>query len=217
MFEYIFFDLDGTLTDPKEGITGAAAYAAKHYLNIEITDRDTLLPFIGPPLEESFMKYFDLTPEQAKEAIASYREYYRPRGVFENTVYEGIPEMLEKLKKEGKKVYMATSKPEYFALQIAEHYGFDKYFDGITGSTMDGSLVKKADVLALAMRRAGDPQKNHCVMVGDRLHDIVGAHENGITAVGVLYGYGSMEEFKEYSADKTVATVSELSEYLLSN
>ena len=215
MFQYIFFDLDGTVTDPKEGITGAVAYAAEHYLGIKIEDRDTLTPFIGPPLDESFMLRFNLTKDEAKQAVEVYREYYRPRGVFENTVYPGIKELLRDLKAAGRTVIMATSKPEIFAKQIAEHYGFDGYFDSITGSTLDGSLVKKGDVIRLALERVGNPPVKECVMVGDRLHDIDGGKENGMSTVGVLYGYGCREELEEHGADIIVETVSELRKVLL--
>lgn len=213
--QYIFFDLDGTLTDPKKGITTAVQYAAEHYCGVRIEDRDTLTPFIGPPLDESFMKYFNLTKAQAQEAVESYREYYRPIGVFENTVYEGIPELLKDLKAAGRTVVMATSKPEIFACQIAEHYGFIKYFDNITGSTLDGSLVKKGDVIRLALERIGNPSADECVMVGDRLHDIDGGKENDMKTVGVLYGYGSREEFSEHGADVIVESVEALRNYLL--
>ncbi len=215
MFRYIFFDLDGTLTDPKKGITSAVQYAAKHYCGVDIEDPDTLTDFIGPPLDESFMKYFGLTKPQAQEAVESYREYYRPIGVFENTVYEGVPQMLRDLKAAGKVIVMATSKPEIFANQIAEHYGFKKYFDCITGSTLDGSLVKKGDVLRLAMERIGSPAPEECVMVGDRLHDVDGGKENGTGTVGVLYGYGSREELTGHGADVIVESVEELRMYLL--
>lgn len=215
MFRYIFFDLDGTLTDPKKGITTAVQYAAKHYCGVIIEDPDTLTDFIGPPLDESFMKYFGLTKEEAQEAVESYREYYRPIGVFENTVYGGIPELLRDLKAAGATVIMATSKPEIFANQIAEHYGFKEYFDCITGSTLDGSLVKKGDVLRLALERVGDPDPALCVMVGDRLHDMDGGKENGMSTVGVLYGYGSREELEEHGADVTVESVEELKKYLI--
>ena len=216
MADYIFFDLDGTLTDPKKGITTAVQYAAKHYCGVEIEDRDTLTPFIGPPLDESFMKYFNLTKKQAQEAVECYREYYRPIGVFENTVYEGIPELLRDLKAACKTVIMATSKPEIFANQIAEHYGFSEYFDNITGSTLDGSLVKKGDVIRLALERLGNPPADDCIMVGDRLHDIDGGKENGMKTVGVLYGYGSREELTEHGADIIAGTVKELRDYLIS-
>lgn len=215
MADIIFFDLDGTITDPKVGITGAVAYAAKNYLGIEIKDTDTLTCFIGPPLDESFKVHFCLNEGQAKEAVEVYREYYRPRGVFENTVYEEMPDLLRDLKASGKTVVMATSKPEYFAKQIAEHYGFAEYFDCITGSTMDGSLVKKGDVIRLALERIGNPDTDRCVMVGDRMHDIDGGKENGMHTVGVLYGYGSLEEMEEHGADVIVPTVKALREYLL--
>lgn len=213
--KYVFFDLDGTLTDPKVGITSSVAYAAEHYIGQPVADLDTLTPFIGPPLDESFMKYFGLTKAQAIEAVASYREYYRPTGIFQNTVYDGIPELLAKLKDNGITVVMATSKPEIFANQIADHYGFKKYFDCIAGSTLDGSIIKKADVIEVAIARLGITDRSVCVMVGDRLHDIDGARETGMHSVGVLYGYGSREELEEHEAEYIVKSVEELKKVLL--
>lgn len=216
MADYILFDLDGTLTDPGEGITNSVAYALDKY-GIKVDDKSTLNTFIGPPLHESFQKYFGFSILQSFDAVTKYREYYRDRGIFENRVYDGVPEMLCELKKNKKTVIMATSKPTVFAERIAEHYGFRQYFDVIVGSELDGKRVDKAEVIEEALRQAEKPEKSKCIMVGDRLHDMVGAEKNGICAVGVLYGYGSYEELTEAGADRIVESVSELSEYLLNN
>lgn len=216
MADYILFDLDGTLTDPGEGITNSVAYALDKY-GITVDDRSSLNTFIGPPLHESFQKYFGFSILQSFDAVTKYREYYRDRGIFENRVYDGIPELLCKLKNSGKTLIMATSKPTVFAERIAEHYGFRKFFDIIVGSELDGKRVDKAEVIEEALKEAGSPEKSDCVMVGDRLHDIAGAEKNGIFSVGVLYGYGSYEELCKAGANKIIESVSSLSDYLLNN
>ena len=213
MTDYILFDLDGTLTDPGEGITNSVAYALDKY-GIEVTDKSTLTPFIGPPLHESFRKYFNFSILQSFDAVTKYREYYRDRGIFENRVYDGIIDLLSVLKESGKTVIMATSKPTVFARRIAEHYDFEKYFDVIVGSELDGTRVDKAEVIEEALRQAGVTEKERCVMVGDRMHDIVGAQKNHISSVGVLYGYGSLEELSDAGADVIVNTVEDLKRFL---
>ncbi len=214
MFDYILFDLDGTLTDPGEGITNSVAYALRAY-GIEVEDKSSLNVFIGPPLHESFQKYFGFSTLLSFDAVTKYREYYRDRGIFENLLYDGVCEMLSSLKKAGKTLIMATSKPTVFADRIACHYGIREYFDVLVGSELDGTRVDKAEVIEEALKQAGSPSREKCVMVGDRLHDIVGAQKNSLFSVGVLYGYGDREELQSAGAHHIVATVSELSEYLL--
>lgn len=214
MAEYILFDLDGTLTDPGEGITNSVSYALEKY-GIEVKDKTTLNSFIGPPLHESFQKYFNFSTLQSFDAVTKYREYYHDRGIFENRLYDGIKELLSSLKAAGKTVIMATSKPTVFAKRIAEHYGIIEYFDIIVGSELDGSRVDKAEVIAEALKEAGEPSKDICIMVGDRLHDVLGAKKNSLSSIGVTYGYGGYEELSEAGADIIVNTVSELFEILL--
>lgn len=214
MFDYILFDLDGTLTDPGVGITSSVAYALEAY-GIKVEDKSKLNCFIGPPLHESFVKYYNMSTLLAFDAITKYREYYSERGIFENEVYLGIPGLLQKLKQAGKAVIMATSKPECFAKRIAEHFNIDSYFDCITGSELDGGRVDKAEVIECALERMRITDRSKCVMVGDRLHDIIGAKKTGIHSIGVLYGYGSREELEENGADKIVSTVCELEAELL--
>ena len=214
MADYILFDLDGTLTDPGEGITNSVAYALDKY-GIKVEDKKSLTPFIGPPLHESFQKYFNFSILQSFDAVTKYREYYHDRGIFENRLYDGIIPLLSELKNKGKTVIMATSKPTVFAERIAEHYGFLEFFDIIVGSELDGTRVKKAEVIADALKRAGAPEKESCIMIGDRLHDIEGAKANGLRSVGVLYGYGSEAELSEAGADMLVSTVTDLAETLL--
>lgn len=211
---YILFDLDGTLTDPMVGITKSVQYALKTY-GIEEPDLEKLIPFIGPPLKDSFMKYYNFPEEQAREGIARYREYFTVKGIFENQVYAGIPQMLQNLKAAGKSLLVATSKPEQFAKQILEHFDLDGYFDFIGGASMDEVRVKKGDVIAYVIDSMGIGDVSQAVMVGDREHDVLGARENGMDCVGVLFGYGGRQELEHAGAGRIVETVEELTEVLL--
>lgn len=219
-YKYFLFDLDGTLTDPKEGITKSVAYALKSY-GIEVEDLDTLCKFIGPPLKDSFVKFYGFSEEQGYEAVEKYREYFKPYGVYENKVYEGVDKLLADLKDGGKMVVLATSKPTVFANVILEHFGLTKYFDVISGSELDGSRVKKGDVIAYALEQiakiegADSIDKSLAVMIGDREHDILGAKENGLDSIGVLYGYGDRAEHEAAGAGCIVETVEELKSALL--
>ncbi len=208
MYNTILFDLDGTLTDPAVGITNSVAYALEKY-GIKVEDRKSLYSFIGPPLNDSFVKYYAFTSEKAMEAIMVYREYFRDKGIFENEVYEGIPELLEKIKKSGRKIVLATSKPEEFAVRILEHFDLIKYFDVVAGASMDEKRNKKGDVIKYAMEKGGF-SIDDAVMIGDREHDIYGAKENGIPSIGVLFGYGSESELKEAGADYIAPTVGDI-------
>ncbi len=212
MYKTILFDLDGTLTDPAEGITNSVAYALEKY-GIKVEDKKTLNCFIGPPLNDSFMKYYGFTPEKAMEAIWVYREYFRDKGIFENEVYEGVPQLLEKIKQSGRKIVLATSKPEEFALRILEHFDLIKYFDVVAGASMDEKRNKKGDVISYAMEKGGFSAEN-AVMIGDREHDVLGAKENGLPSIGVLYGYGSREELEQAGADYIAETVEDIFELL---
>lgn len=208
----VLFDLDGTLTDPGEGITKSAAHALK-YFGIEISDLSVLYPFIGPPLKDSFTEYYGFTPEEAASAVKYYREYYENRGIFENVAYDGIIPLLKKLKKDGKTVVMATSKPEKFAKMIAERFGFAEYFDLIAGAAMNETRTAKDEVIAYALEKLGkkDTEKN-AVMVGDRSYDVLGAAKFNIPTVGVLYGYGSEDELLSAGAAAVAKTPEEVYE-----
>lgn len=212
MYQTIFFDLDGTLTESAPGITRSVAYALKKW-DIEVADLHTLDCFVGPPLAESFEKHYGFTPEQCKQGIEYYREYYVNRGMLENSVYAGIGELLKDLKKAGRKLVVATSKPEVFAVQILEHFGLAEYFDRIAGASLDENRVEKADVLRYAIREGGY-DLSEAVMVGDRENDVRGAEENGLPCIGVLYGYGSREELEKAGAVKIAATVEKLHKIL---
>lgn len=205
----LLFDLDGTLTDPMAGITRSVQHALKFY-GIEEPELEKLCPFIGPPLKDSFMKFYGFPEARAQEAIGKYREYFTEKGIFENKVYEGIEEMLAMLKGRGKTLLVATSKPEKFAAQILEHFHLSPFFDYICGATMDEKRVKKGEVIAYALQTAKIREVRDAVMVGDREHDILGARENGMDSIGVLYGYGSREELEKAGAGKIAGTVGEL-------
>lgn len=203
MYQYLLFDLDGTLTDPGEGITNSVAHALRRF-GIEEPDRTKLYKFIGPPLKDSFMEFYHMPEQQALLGIDYYREYFRDKGLFENEVYEDIPALLQKLVDMGKTLIVATSKPEEFSIRIMEHFDLAKYFTVIAGASMDTSRVKKADVIAYALEKAGVTDLTQTVMIGDREHDVFGAKENHLDSIGVLYGYGNREELLAAGADYIV-------------
>ncbi len=210
----MLFDLDGTLTDPGIGITNSVMYALKKY-GIEVADRAELYKFIGPPLNESFEKYFGFSHEEAMKAVEYYREYYKVKGIYENSLYDGIENLLKKLFENGKRIILATSKPEVFAKEILHHFGIEKYFSYIAGSNLDGSRVAKADVIAYALTEAGVADKTGAVMIGDREHDIIGAKKNGLDSIGVLFGYGSRDELEAAGANFIAETVSDIEKLFL--
>lgn len=214
-YQTIFFDLDGTLTDPGTGITNSVAHALKYY-NIAVSERSELYKFIGPPLIESFQLFYGFSRERAAEAVNYYREYYSKNGIFENYVYDGMEALLRDLKAAGKQLVVATSKPELFAGQILEHFGLAEYFAYIAGANMDESRTKKAEVIAYALDTCGITDKSSVLMVGDREHDVLGAREVGIDCLGVLYGYGDREELEQAGADYIAENVAELRRFLLS-
>jgi len=199
MYSYILFDLDGTLTDPGLGITNSVMYSLKKF-GIEVSDRASLYRFIGPPLRESYQRFYGFSPAQAEQATAYYREYFSEKGLYENQVYPGIAQMLSSLRSAGAELILATSKPEIFATEILRHFDLEQYFSVVAGATMDASRNEKADVIAYALQTAGVRDLREAVMVGDREHDILGAKKNGLSAIGVLYGYGSAEELRRAGA-----------------
>jgi len=210
----ILLDLDGTITNPKEGITKSIQYALRK-VGIEVEDLDTLTKHIGPPLKEGFMEMWGFDEETANRLVTYYREYFSVTGIYENVVYDGMEELLKKLKAAGKTLIVATSKPEFFAKQIMEHFHLDLYVTDICGSNLDGTRTKKGDVIAYAMKKNHITHKEDIIMVGDRSHDIIGAKENGIPCVGVLYGFGNEEEFRSNHADYIVKDVDELGKILM--
>lgn len=216
MYNYILFDLDGTLTNSELGITKSVQHALKKF-GIEVEDRTALRPFIGPPLGESFQVYYGLSKEESEQAIKYYRERFSVKGLYENEVYEGVEKMLQDLKESGKKLILATSKPEKFTMLILEHFDLLKYFDFVAGATMDGSRGEKADVIRYALEISGIEDKTEAIMVGDRKFDILGAKENGLASIGVLYGFGDREELTEAGADYIVERAEDIVKVLLGN
>ena len=208
----ILFDLDGTLTDSGEGITNSAAYALRRFGIVE-SDPLRLNRFVGPPLKNFFMDFYDLDEDKAEQAIAFYREYYTDRGIRENRVYDGVEAMLERCVCSGKNLALATSKPTVFASQILKNFGLWDYFSYVCGSNLDGSCVIKAEIIERVLLDAKTSPAD-AVMVGDRKHDIIGAKTCGIFSVGVTYGYGSRQELTKYGADVIVDDVQALAELL---
>ncbi|MCR5106937.1 MAG: HAD family hydrolase [Lachnospiraceae bacterium] len=206
---YFLFDLDGTLTDSAPGITNSVMYALNKY-NIRVSDRRELYTFIGPPLTDSFMTQFGFSKDQALEAISYYREYYKDTGIFENSVYEGIPELLSGLKKRNAFIALATSKPYEFAVRILEHFELYQYFDHVGAATMDGSIAKKTDVIKNLLSELNIPDLSSVLMIGDRDQDIDGAKANSLKSVGVLWGFGTREELEGSGADYIISKPEEL-------
>lgn len=231
MKKYVLFDLDGTLTDPMVGITTCVQYALAA-AGIEEPDLQKLTPFIGPPLKQSFMEFYGFSDEKAEQAVEKYRERFKDVGIFENEVYESIPELLSSLKKEGMLLSVASSKPEVFVKRILTHFSIDSYFDAVVGSELDGRRTDKKEVVAEALKRLYEKdaekaektegtalldaaKRKYTYMVGDRKFDIIGAKAEGVISVGVTYGYGSEEELLAEKPDFLAHSVDELKEILM--
>lgn len=210
---YVFFDLDGTLTDSKEGITRSVQHALRHF-GIDEPDTAKLTPYIGPPLKDSFEQYHGLTREQADEALLVYRERYADVGIFENRVYDGIPALLAALRAADCSLAVTTSKPLLYTEQILAHFKLDTAFDAVIGCDMSERNTSKATLIADALHRFGCAPAQ-AWMVGDRCFDIEGAHENGVRAVGVRYGFAAPDELEQAGADVIVGSVAELQAFLL--
>ena len=209
--DVIFFDLDGTLTDPKLGITRSIQYALEQ-LGVAVPATDELTWCIGPPLLESFREILGDT-ESADAALMHYRERFAETGLFENQVYDGIPASLEHLASSGVSLFVATSKPQIFAERIITHFELSPYFESVFGPDLDGALANKTDLLKYALDEV-KVSPDRAMMVGDRSHDMIGARRNGIGATGVLYGYGSKEELESAGAQSFVAEPSDLADIL---
>lgn len=217
MKKYLLFDLDGTLTDPKIGICTCVQYALASF-GIEEPDLDRLEPFIGPPLKESFLNFYQMSDEQADAAVEKYRERFRDTGIFENRIYDGIPQMLQALNSRGMFLAVASSKPTVFVERILEHFHIRKYFKVVVGSELDGARSSKDEVVEEALRQLFEDkpmERGKVYMIGDRRYDIEGAKAAGVDSVGVTYGYGDMEELREAKADYIVRSVEELQRFLL--
>jgi len=208
----ILFDLDGTLTDPKEGILNSILFALN---KLEITENNIngLDAFIGPPLRESFLKRYDLTNELADKAMLYYREYFSVKGIYENKVYPGVKGMLETLSACSFHLFIATSKPTIYAKEVLRHFNLDTYFNEIVGSNLDNTRTDKTEIISYLVSsyglKAGDS-----IMIGDRKHDIIGAKNNLLKSIGVTYGYGSHEELLSYQPDFIVNNCKEIEDLL---
>ena len=218
MKKYLLFDLDGTLTDPKVGITTCVQYALSSF-GIEEPDLDKLEPFIGPPLKESFKEFYNMDDTQAQAAVDKYRERFSDKGLFENEVYEGIPQLLSKAKERGYVLAVASSKPTVFVETILNHFGIRQFFEIVMGSELDGTRVNKDEVLRAVLIELSQEQPlqlDEVFMIGDRKFDVEGAQKIGVESIGVTYGYGSAEELREAGADYIVRSVRELENFLMS-
>lgn len=207
-YDFYLFDLDGTLTDSAEGIFNSISYALEK-MQQPVPPREVLAQFLGPPLVQSFAQFCGFSPEQSEEAVKLYRVYFTQHGMWENRVYPGVENVLQALLHRGKRLAVATSKPEQFAKQILAHFGLSEYFALIAGATMDNARSAKADVIRYALD-ALHASPGQAVMVGDRRHDVQGAAACGVDCVGVLYGYGSEEELRTAGAKYLAPTTQAL-------
>lgn len=213
-YDYIFMDLDGTITDPMIGITKSIQYSLKHF-GINVEDINTLIKFIGPPLKDTFRLDYGFNEEETVIAMEKFRERFASIGLFENNVYEGMEDFLKLLKDSGKTLMVATSKPKFFAEQILDHFGLAKYFTFIGGSNMDETRSKKSEVIDYILSENNITDLSSVVMIGDRKHDIMGAKEFNIDSIGVLYGYGNYDELKKADANYIVKDLNELLNILI--
>lgn len=210
MSKAVLFDLDGTLTDSGEGIINCATLALNHF-GLPVPDREAMRVFVGPPLDETFMK-FGVPADKTDEAIAVYRSRYTTVGKFENFPYPGVEQLLQKLHNKGCRLFVATSKPESMSVEILEKFGLAKYFEMICGATFDGSRSKKADVIAYLLEKTG--AAGEMVMVGDTAYDIIGAAAHGIPGIGVSWGYGKVEDMEAAGAAAIAHTMEDLYQLL---
>lgn len=213
-YKLVMFDLDGTLTDPGSGIIHSIMYALRA-LNCEVPQPADLKPFIGPPLQESFKTQLKFDKQRTNEAIQYYREYFTQKGMYENEVYPGMIDLLEALQHEKIILTVATSKPTIFAEKILSHFKMDFFFDRVVGSHLDGTRTAKSEIIAEVLKHYPNISKPEIVMIGDRVHDLIGAKQNDISSIGVLYGYGSKEEICSAEPDIIALSVSELKKSLL--
>lgn len=213
-YDVALFDLDGTLTDSAPGILNSVRFALSQYGIVE-EDMGKLRQFIGPPLVESFMEYYGFAQEKAMEAVAYYREYFKEKGMFENALYPGVLHLLGSIADKGMTIILATSKPVVFAEKILEHFKIDGFFSAVIGSNLDGSMSAKTEIIGLILDTLVKAPKQRVVMIGDRKHDIIGARNNAIDSIGVVYGYGSPAELQKAGATYIAASVEQLGALLL--
>lgn len=213
-YEVILFDLDGTLTDPQEGITKSVQFALRKFGIVE-EELAKLIPFIGPPLYDSFRESYGFSDTDARQAIIYYREYFTEKGMYQNAVYPGIAEMLRTLARQNKLLAIATSKPTVYSEQILKHFGLYDFFKLVVGSNLDGTRVAKTEVIAYVLQNLETAAKESTIMVGDRKHDIIGAQNNGIDSIAAGFGYGTPEELQAAGPTYLAESVEQLSGLLL--
>ncbi|PFE69512.1 phosphoglycolate phosphatase [Bacillus cereus] len=216
MYKTFLFDLDGTLTDPKEGIINSVLYALEK-IGIEEVNISELDSFIGPPIQQSFIDRYNMNEIEVERAVFYFREYLKQSGLLENKVYDGITTLLQELKDAGNRLFVATSKPTVFAKQVIEHFQLTTFFEEIVGSNLDGTRIKKEEIIAHILQTNEELKKEEMVMIGDRNHDVIGANRNGIASIGVLYGYGSEIELSDAGAVHIVKDVEELQRFCIEN
>ncbi|KIV71287.1 Phosphoglycolate phosphatase [Bacillus mycoides] len=216
MYTTFLFDLDGTLTDPKEGIINAVLYVLEK-MGIEEVNISELDSFIGPPIQQSFADRYNMNEIEVERAVFYFREYLKQSGLLENKVYDGIGALLQELKDAGNRLFVATSKPTVFAKQVIEHFQLTSFFEEIVGSNLDGTRIKKEEIIAHILQTNEELQKEEMVMIGDRKHDVIGANSNGIASIGVLYGYGNENELSDAGAIHIVKDVEELQSFCIEN
>jgi phosphoglycolate phosphatase len=215
-YDTLLFDLDGTISDPKIGITRSVQYALARF-NIVVEDLDSLVDFIGPPLREAFKTKYAMEEPEVERAVRYYREYFSRSGVYENRLYPGMKSLLKGLRSAKKRIILATTKPETFANRILQHFRIDDYFSGIFGSNLDGSRASKVELISSILARGKSIRKDRTVMIGDRALDIQGARVHRLDSIGVTYGYGSRKEIEESYPTHLVHSVSELKSFLCEN
>ena len=213
MKQYLLFDLDGTLTDPMVGITSSVQYALEKF-GIHVKYLKDLIPFIGPPLDDSFQEFYGLSKEDAGKAVEYYRERYSTTGIFENCPYPGVEKLLQELRRKKYLLAVASSKPEYYVKQILDYFNLTEYFDEIVGSEMNGARTNKTEVIEETLKRLGlDHHRERVIMVGDKEHDVLGARKAGLDCVAVSYGYGTEEELAASQPLQIVASAEEILDF----
>lgn len=214
MYDICFFDLDGTIIDSSPVITNSVMYALEKF-GIEETEREKLYKFIGPPLTDSFARFYGFDDEKSWKAVEYYREYYQDTGIFECSVYPGFEKSLKALKAAGKRLFVATSKPEVYARRIIEHFDLDQYFEYVAGMELDGGRGSKAEVIGYLIDTCRMQDKKRILMIGDREHDVLGAKQEGLDCMGVLYGFGNREELEKAGAVYVAGTPEDIAGIIL--
>lgn len=194
-YKCLFFDLDGTLTDSSEGIINSIIYALEK-MNVDIKDKAILKKFVGPPLMDSYKKYYGFNQEEAELGLKLFREYFSVKGIFENRLFDGIYDLLEQLYNAGVELVLATSKPDVYAEQILEHFGIKKFFTHMSACPMEEADTTKLDIIKGALKMTSVKNKEEILMIGDTFLDVNGAKECGLDSIGVLYGTDGPEELK---------------------